>query len=174
MAGAAPMESQSIRFDPIPGDPPYKLPPEKLDKIIFWTVHPKAKAWGKCQEMEGIKYWGKPERPPPNCKCEIRENKYKPKKRYFSGFIEGFEGNAVYQFYGFGHVKVTIEHKTGALASGVYVQSNHDGHRRSHTLTKNISFDFNKPTETPIFWSIHIIQLGAANTMIQYWIEYEE
>jgi hypothetical protein len=105
---------------------------------------------------------------------EIRKNEYKPQKRYFSGFIEGYEGNAVHQFYGLGHVKVTVTHITGALGSGVKVKTNYTDLRESHTLGKSISFDFHKPTETPVFWSIQIIQLGAANTIVQYWIEYEE
>ncbi len=80
----------------------------------------------------------------------------------------------VKQFFGLGHVKVTIKHMTGALGSGVDVFSNLDGNRSSHTLTKEISFTFNTLTDTPVFWSIHIIQKGADNTVVQYKIEYEQ
>lgn len=90
--------------------------------------------------MKGIKFKEKPDRPHPNCKCEIREHKHLPQKRYLSGFIEGFEGNAVEQFFGLGLVKVRIRHITGALASGVHVYSNFDGVRQSHTLGKEVSF----------------------------------
>lgn len=41
----------------------------------YWTVHPKSKACDKCQAMAGIKFSEKPERPHPNCKCEMREHK---------------------------------------------------------------------------------------------------
>ena len=40
----------------------------------YWTVHPKSKACDKCQAMAGIKFSEKPERPHPNCKCEMREH----------------------------------------------------------------------------------------------------
>lgn len=40
----------------------------------YWTVHPKAKACDKCQAMAGIKFADKPERPHPNCKCEMRRH----------------------------------------------------------------------------------------------------
>lgn len=161
-------------FGSIPGDPPYRTTPKKEEKITYWTVHPKANACEKCQAMKGIKFKEKPDRPHPNCKCEIREHEHLPQERYLSGFIEGFEGNAVEQFFGLGLVKVRIRHITGALASGVHVYSNFDGVRQSHTLGKEVSFTFSTLTDTPVLWSIHIVQMGADNTVVQYWIEYEE
>jgi hypothetical protein len=37
----------------------------------YWTVYPKPNACEKCQAMAGKEYMEKPERPHPNCKCEI-------------------------------------------------------------------------------------------------------
>jgi len=65
-------------FGSIPGDPP-----NKTSKITYWTVHPKADACEKCKAMEGIKFNKKPDRPHPNCKCEIREHERLPQKRSF-------------------------------------------------------------------------------------------
>jgi hypothetical protein len=158
----------------VSGDPPYrpKQEPEEPGKNLFWTVHPKPGACEKCKEMEGIKFKEEPERPHPNCKCEIRKNEAKPEKRYFSGFLSGYEDNAVYQFRGLDTVVVTVTHVTGALASGVHVFSNRDGDRQSHTLGGSVSFEFHAETDVPVFWSIHLIQKGANNTMVRYDVEY--
>lgn len=40
----------------------------------YWTVHPKPAACDKCQAMGGIKFAEKPERPHPNCKCEMKKH----------------------------------------------------------------------------------------------------
>ncbi len=47
-------------------------------------------------------------------------------------------------------------------------------YRQSRTLAQEVSFTFSALTDTPVFWNIHIIQLGAANTMVKYEIEYEQ
>jgi hypothetical protein len=161
-------------FGSIPGDPPYRTVPKKEGKVKYWTVHPKANACEKCQSVKGIKFEQKPDRPHPNCKCEIREHEHTPQKKCYSGFIKGFEGNVVKQFFCMGLVKVRIKHITGALGSGVHVYSNLDGVRQAHTLGKDVSFTFSTLTDTPVLWSIHIVQKGADNTVVQYRIEYEE
>jgi len=172
MVGVSGGNTQKNR--PVPGDPPYRQPSESNGKTTYRTVQPKAKACDKCQAMAGKKFMEKPEPPHPNCKCDIRQHEHIPQKRYLSEFIEGYEGNAVQQFFGLGLVKVRIKHITGALASGVEVYSNLDGIRSSHTLTKDVSFTFSTLTDTPVLWSIQIVQKGADNTVVQYWIEYEE
>jgi len=174
MVGVAGGDNKRQDVESIPGDPPYKTPSKTTGEATCWTVHPKANACEKCQALNGIKFKEKPERPHPNCKCEIRKREYFPQKRYRSNFIKGFEGNAVEQFLGLGLVRVRIKHITGALGSGVHVYSNLDGVRQGHTLGKEISFTFSTLTDTPVFWKIHIVQKAAANTMVQYWIEYEE
>jgi hypothetical protein len=47
-------------------------------------------------------------------------------------------------------------------------------HPTRHTLGKEVSFSFSTLTHSSAFWSIHIVQKAADNTMVQYWIEYEE
>lgn len=47
----------------------------------YWTVHPKPNACDKCQSMAGVKFEEKPERPHPNCKCEIKKHKGKAEER---------------------------------------------------------------------------------------------
>lgn len=119
------------------GDPPYRPKSPKQDnseKVGFWSVHPKPGACEKCRKMEGIKYAEKPERPHPNCKCEIKRHEANRQKRYLSGFIEGFEGNAVHLFEGYGHVRVRIKHITGAVGSGVQIWTNRAGVDQGHTL----------------------------------------
>jgi len=174
MVGVSKGKSLEKQFDPIPGDPPYNPPQGKSEKISFWTVHPKAKVCDTCKAMEGIHFMEEPERPHPNCKCEIRKHEYLPQKRYLSGFIDGYNGNVVKQFFGLGLVKVTIKHVTGALGSGIHVYSNLDGVRQSHTLGKEVVFTFSTLTDTPVLWNIHIVQKGADNTMVRFEIEYEQ
>jgi hypothetical protein len=41
----------------------------------FWMFHPKQGACKKCQALEGIYFEKKPDRPHPNCKCELKEYK---------------------------------------------------------------------------------------------------
>ena len=124
--------------------------------------------------MKGIKFTEVPERPHPNCKCEIKKHEHQPQKRHLGGYIKGYNGNAVQQFFGLGLVKVSIKHITGALGSGVHVYSNFDGVRQGHTLGKEVVFTFSTLTDTPVFWSIHIVQKGAENTMVKFEIEYEQ
>ncbi|MUM76255.1 hypothetical protein GKC30_01255 [Pseudodesulfovibrio sp. F-1] len=159
---------------PVPGDPPYRTRPKKAETGTFWTVHPKDKACDKCKAMAGIQFEEEPERPPPNCKCEIRKHGQERRKYYIDGSIQGYEGSVVRLFHGLGHVKVTINHITGALGSGVQVFSNNDGVRSGHTLEKKIIFTFNMFTGSNVFWRIHIVQKGAATTVVGYRIEYEQ
>ena len=44
------------------------------EKSYYWTVHPKPEACDKCKAMAGIKYRQEPQRPHPNCKCEIKKH----------------------------------------------------------------------------------------------------
>ena len=142
-------------------------------KTVFWTVHPKPNACDKCKALEGIRFDQEPERPHPNCRCEIKKIDKKPETRFLWGFLSGFEDSTAKLFWGLGHVKVTITHMTGALASGVRVYSNMDGMRESHTLGGSVTFHFGTLTDTPVLWNIRIVQKGADNTMISYQIEYE-
>jgi hypothetical protein len=173
MVGVAANKEQK-KSGSVPGDPPYRTRPKEPGTGTFWTVHPKDKACDKCKAMAGIKFEEEPERPHPNCKCEIRKHGQGRRTYYIDGHIQGYEGSAVKLFHGLGHVKVTIHHITGALGSGVHVFSNNDGERRGHTLGKEIVFTFNILTDSDVFWRIHIVQKGAANTMVRFRIEYEQ
>ena len=68
---------------------------KKPEKVTIWTVHPKAKACEKCKAMEGIKYTEEPERPHPNCKCDIRKHEYTPGKNVFMAFLKEASGMAL-------------------------------------------------------------------------------
>ncbi|NDV27516.1 hypothetical protein [Desulfovibrio sp. JC010] len=62
-----------------------KTPPKKTESNstlhTYWTVHPKSKACIKCKEMTGYRHNEEPERPHPNCKCEIRKHTSKKKPK---------------------------------------------------------------------------------------------
>lgn len=44
----------------------------------YWTVHPKSTACERCKAMAGIMFAQEPERPHPNCTCEIRQQEGVP------------------------------------------------------------------------------------------------
>lgn len=170
MVGVSTVESSSKRFDPIPGDPSYNPPSEKPDKVTFWTVHPKPKACDKCQEMEGIKYWEKPERPHPNCKCDIRKHEYKPGKRTIVGT---FTERSTESFAGLGSIDIELTNLGVALAPAVRITTNLDGDQGSHVpLGIPQHFDFNIFIDTHVNWEIDF-EVHAEGTRIQYVIEYE-
>lgn len=57
----------------------------------YWTIHPKPYAYDKCKALAGKKFLKEPERPHPNCKCEIKKHPLKRPTRYINGSITGHE-----------------------------------------------------------------------------------
>ncbi len=90
--------------EPVPGDPPYRPKPDAEDtpKKVFWVVYLTEKVCEKCKAIEGIRCDKKPERPLPNCKCEIKKHEYKPGKRYINGLLTDHGDKATYQFFVWG------------------------------------------------------------------------
>ncbi|HAS87870.1 MAG TPA: hypothetical protein DCS48_00955 [Desulfovibrio sp.] len=48
---------------------------------FYWTVHPNPGACDKCQDMADEIYRQEPERPHPNCKCQIKRHAIVPKNK---------------------------------------------------------------------------------------------
>jgi len=139
-------------------------------KVVFWTVHPKPKACEKCKSMEGIKFDEEPERPHPNCKCEIKKREYKPGMRTIAGTVSG-SGNV--SFAGLGYVDIELTNVGVALLPGVRITSNLAGSQNRHIpLGIPQHFDFNIMTDTHVKWDIWF-EVFAQNTTIHYIVSYE-
>lgn len=150
---------------------------KKPGKVTIWTVHPKAKACEKCKAMEGIKYTEKPERPHPNCKCDIRKHEYTPGKKRISGILEGgFGSGTVEIFSGRSYVDVTVTNIGESQLPGVFIKTNHAGSQQAHLFGtgSSHSFSFNIFTDAMLNWSVMLEIKGASHAVLEYVIEYEQ
>lgn len=157
---------------PVPGDPPYRTRPKKAETGTFWTVHPKDKACDKCKAMAGIQFEEEPERPQPNCKCEIQKHSLRRSQRYITGSLTGHSHEV---FSGGRDVRVSFQGISGGLASGIHLRSNH-GHSKQIAC---MPFSRNSTTlvvdqAPPVTWRISLTTAGSDNVMIFYTIEYED
>jgi hypothetical protein len=144
--------------------------PSSSEKVVFWTVYPKPKACDACKGMEGIKFEEEPERPHPNCKCEIKKYEYKPGTRTIVGTVSGSK-NA--RFAGLGYVDIELSNIGVALLPGVRITSNLAGIQERHIpLGSSQVFDFNILTDTHVKWDIWF-EVFAENTTIKYIISYK-
>jgi len=137
-----------------------------------WTVHPKPKACEKCQAMAGKEFMVEPERPHPNCKCEIKKHPLRRPKRYINGSLTGHAREA---FKGGKQVNISFEGISGGITSGLHLVSN-QGHSEQIAC---MPFTSNSTTliaagDPPVNWSIQFVAAGSDNVMINYTIEYEE
>jgi len=122
----------------------------------YWTVHPKPKACDKCKALEGIEFMEEPERPHPNCKCEIKKHPLRRPKRYINGSVSG---HAREVFVGGRQVDISFEGISGGITSGVHLISS-QGHSEQIAC---MPFTSNSTTliaseNPPVDWRI---ELGA-------------
>lgn len=138
----------------------------------YWTVHPKFKACEKCQAMGGKEYMEEPERPHPNCKCEIKKHPLRRPKRYINGSLTGY---ANVTFTGGAYVEILFEGISGGITSGVHLTSNH-GHSEQIACMpfSSNSTSLDASQTPPVDWSISLVAAGSDNVMINYTVEYEE
>jgi hypothetical protein len=134
----------------------------------YWTVHPKPKACEKCQAMAGKEFMEEPERPHPNCKCEIKKH---PKVISIYGALEGFYAQTTKNFVAGNAVEVEVRN-VGLGFPGVYVyldgtcvwSTGHlfPGVSRSKTLYKQGMY--------PIDWEVKLWSRGADACRVEYFI----
>ena len=113
-----------------------------------------------------------PERPHPNCKCEIKKHPLRRPKRYINGSVTGHSRET---FTGGKQVDISFEGISGGITSGVHLISN-QGHSEQIAC---MPFTSNSTTlfagqEPPVNWSIRLIAAGSDNVMINYTIVYED
>ncbi|MBI9079426.1 MAG: hypothetical protein JEY79_06765 [Pseudodesulfovibrio sp.] len=138
----------------------------------YWIVHPKPKACEKCKAMEGKEFTEEPERPHPNCKCEIKKHPLRRQKRYINSSVKGY---ARQTFVSGREVEISFEGISGRVTSGVHLSSN-QGHSEQIAylpFTSN-STSLVAGQTPPVDWFISFITAGSDNVMINYSIVYEE
>lgn len=141
-----------------------------------WTVHPKPSACEKCQAMKGIRFQEQPQRPHPNCKCEIRraaatvkDGKDTDAVVIKRGRLEGFEAHADLYFDG-GQVITLAIKNMGAHLAGVHIIVDETREASTGLLRPGGSdtFRFDKFGELPVPWHVRMIVLGGDNTWFSY------
>lgn len=138
----------------------------------YWTVHPKPGACDTCKAMEGKEFMEEPERPHPNCRCEIKKHPLRRPKRYINGSLTGYERET---FVGGRQIELSFDGMSGGMTSGLHLISNH-GHSEQIAcmpFTSN-STVLTADVEPPVYWEIQMIAAGSDNVMINYTIAYEE
>lgn len=146
-------------------------PPKDPKGDYYWTVHPKPKACEKCKALEGKEFMEKPERPHPNCKCEIKKHPLRRAKRYINGYLSD---HAWHLFTGGKQIDISFDGVSGGPLAGAHVQSNY-GHSQQVACMPHSS---NATTLTvdqtpPVPWRITLMAVGN-NTGINYTITYED
>jgi hypothetical protein len=138
------------------------------DKRYYWTVHPKPNACDKCKAMAGLKYASEPQRPHPNCKCEI-------KKHYIGidimGTLEGYKAHDAHSFAT--GQKVTVEVRNiGSFVAGADIQADDADWRSTGWIAPGLSVtvSFTKFGEVPLPWKIYLEYNAGDNSTLQYFI----
>lgn len=159
--------------DDSPSMPPdEEIRPEKKAAFPFWTVTPKANACEKCQALKGKTFKDKPQRPHPNCKCEIELHAGNNLKRTIVGTLTGFSDMAHLSFKARGDVRVYVRNSGPAIIGGVDIKAN-GGHGATHLrIGGSEEFVFSSLTGDPENWKVRLMQLAGDNTNIDYRIEY--
>lgn len=134
----------------------------------YWKVIPNMGACEACQAMgEGV-HWEKPERPHPNCKCEI-----KPDSIQVNVFntLKGWRNTASEQFTAGQSINVTI-FSMGLSLSGVRVTVDGLIKRCTGHMTPGASetYNFSKFGEIPLTWRVELMTDVGDNCMFKYHI----
>jgi hypothetical protein len=150
--------NQADRFDP-KGD-------------CYWTLHPKPNACEKCQDMAGKEFMEEPERPHPNCKCEIRKYPLRNPKRYINGTVSTHE---YHMFKGGKQIHLRLKGVWGGLTTGVWVEVNGES-KGSYACPPQASHSINLTgdEDTPVTWKIRLVAHGSDNIEVDYTIIYED
>lgn len=134
----------------------------------YWKVIPNIGACEVCQAMgEGV-HWEKPERPHPNCKCEIKLDSITVGIFHT---LQGWRDTASESFTAGQSINVTII-SMGPSIGGVWITV--DGSQTKctgHMLpTSSKTFNFTKEGEIPLTWKVEFMTDAADNCMFKYHI----
>ena len=132
----------------------------------YWKVIPSEGACEKCQAMGQGVHWEKPERPHPNCKCEILPGTIKVGK---NNILQGWRDTASESFTAGQGISVLI-YNWGPSIGGVWVtvdgsQPECTGHMLPGTSRQ---LPFTKFGEIPLTWNVEFIADAADNCTFTY------
>nr|WP_163351129.1 RHS repeat-associated core domain-containing protein [Desulfovibrio sp. JC010] len=152
-----------------PADPPdEETDPdkEKENENFYWTVTPKKNACEKCQALKGKTFEKEPERPHPNCKCEIERHF---KGFYVSGILQG-QGDSDSHEFGASQKIVVEVTNLGPFLAGARIQVDGSVWENTGWMApgQSDSFEFTKFGEIPVPWEVAITCDGADNCTITY------
>lgn len=132
----------------------------------YWKVIPNEGACEKCQAMGQGVHWEKPERPHPNCKCDI-----KPGSITVGIFnrLEGWRDTASESFPAGQSISVIIRN-LGPSIGGVWVTVDGSLTRcTGHMLPgSSKTLQFNKFGEIPLTWNVEFLSDAADNCSFTY------
>ncbi|WP_285908071.1 hypothetical protein [Pseudodesulfovibrio pelocollis] len=137
-------------------------------KGYYWTFHPKPNACDRCKAMSAWKFPQLPQRPHPNCKCEIRKH---PIGVNIMGLLKGYEAHDTHSFSA--GQKITVEVRNiGAFAAGANIQADNDEWKQTGTIIpgRSATVVFTKFGEIPLPWRIHIVYKAGDNSTLLYFI----
>lgn len=149
-----------------------KTPPRDPKGDHYWTIHPKPDACDKCKALEGKEFMEEPERPHPNCRCEIRKHPLRRPKRYINGSVTGHEWAS---FVGGRQVDISFKGISGGITSGVHLISG-QGHSEQIPCMPgtNNATTLVADQAPPVPWRITLVATGSDNVMINYTVVYED
>lgn len=132
----------------------------------YWKVIPNIGACEVCQAMgEGV-HWEKPERPHPNCKCEIKPDSINVGK---FGRLQGLYDTGSETFTAGQSINVFVKNM-GPSLGGVYITV--DGAQpkcTGHMLPgSSKTFNFAKFGEIPLTWKVEFMTAAADNCVFTY------
>ncbi|OBQ46323.1 hypothetical protein [Halodesulfovibrio spirochaetisodalis] len=132
----------------------------------YWKVIPNEGACEKCQAMGQGVHWEKPERPHPNCKCEMVEGSILVGR---FGKIDGWRDTASEQFTAGQSINVFIR-SLGPMAGGAHIWVDGSQHTQTGHMLPNSSrtYHFTKFGELPLTWQVDIMTDGVDNCTFTY------
>ena len=147
-------------------------------KKYFWMFFPKPEACEKCQELEGKIFYYKPERPHPNCKCEmikieVKERIKKRKVKRIYGAMEVRRDFSYHRFRAIGPVKISVRGLGPFLLAGIWFMTNHAGDVLIAAPPGTGDTRLVGPRDDQTRdWIVKVLQDGADNCRSDYVIEY--
>ncbi|WP_147819629.1 hypothetical protein [Salidesulfovibrio onnuriiensis] len=139
-----------------------------MDQLCYWTIHPKPTACKACKALEGQEFTEKPERPHPNCKCDIRKH---TRPINIMGTLEGYEAHTTETFHAGQVIEVEVKNIGGFVCGADIRVDGQIWDGTGHLKPGGSSiFSYSKFGEIPLPWTVYLLYKGGNNSTLQYTI----
>ncbi|MGE4298342.1 MAG: hypothetical protein AB7E47_09970 [Desulfovibrionaceae bacterium] len=139
-------------------------------QAFYWTVHPKPDACKACKAMANMQYLKEPQRPHPNCQCEIRKNPIPVVSIYDT--LEGYDAYKTHTFEGGQKISVTVGNMAfGCPGVWITVDACERAGSGHLCVSKVYTHSLTKLSEYPVPWTVTLHSRGGDNVSLQYAIE---